>query len=93
MFRLDQTFSDVPGVRLQQFNRSPQQFSQPQETDAGFIEVAIPFSSLDDIKPGDKITLGAVVGTGGINTQKQYQFRQFDTAHLGRSLTLEQTFT
>ena len=90
VFRLDQTFSDVPGVRLQQFNRSPQQFSQPQETDAGFIEVAIPFSSLDDIKPGDEITLGAVVGAGGINTQKQYQFRQLDTAHLGRSLTLEQ---
>ena len=90
VFRLDQTLSDVPGVRLQQFNRSPQQFSQPQETDAGFIEVAIPFSSLDDIKPGDEITLGAVVGAGGINTQKQYQFRQLDTAHLGRSLTLEQ---
>jgi predicted phosphodiesterase len=92
VFRLDQTFSDVEGVRLQQFNRSPQFLSQQQETDAGFIEVAIPFSSLGGIVPGDEILLGAVVGTEGINTQQNYQSRQLDTAHLGKSLKTEQNF-
>ena len=90
VFNLDQTFSDAEGVRLQQFNRSPQQFSQPQETDAGFMEIAIPFSSLGGIKPGEVITLGAVVGTGSINTQQQYQYRQLDTAHLGKGLKIDQ---
>ena len=92
VFRLDQNFSNVEGVRLQQFNRSPQLFSQPQETDAGFIEVAIPFSSLGGIVPGDEIVLGAVVGTEGINTHQNYQSRQLDTAHLGKSLKTEKNF-
>ena len=90
VFRLDQTFSDVEGIRLQQFNRSPLLFSQPQETDAGFMEVAIPFNSLGGVEPGDEIVLGAVVGTGGINTQQQYQYRQLDTAQLGKKLKAEQ---
>ena len=90
VFRLDQTFSDVAGVRFQQFNRSPQRFSQPEETDAGFIEVAIPYTALGHLQPGDEITIGAVVGTAGINSQPQYQYRQLDSTHLGKSLTLNQ---
>ena len=88
VFRLDQTFSDVAGVRFQQFNRSPQRFSQPEETDAGFIEVAIPYTALGHLQPGDEITIGAVVGTAGINSQPQYQYRQLDSTHLGKSLSL-----
>lgn len=90
IFRLDQKFSDLPGTRFQQFNRSPQKFSQPEETDANFIELAIPFSSLGGIQPGDEIKLGAVVGSGGINTQPELQYRQLDTTYLAKSLTTKQ---
>ncbi|MDP6892665.1 MAG: hypothetical protein QF731_05750, partial [Verrucomicrobiota bacterium] len=84
-FLLDQKFRDLPGIRFQQFNRSPQQFSQPQETDASFIELAIPFSSLGNIQPGEEIKLGAVVGAGGINTQPNLQYRQLETTYLGKT--------
>ena len=84
VFHLDQAFTDVAGARLQQFNRSPQQFSQPQEVDASFIEVAIPYAALGGLQPGDEITIGAVVGTKGVYGN---QFRQLDTTHLGNSLT------
>ena len=85
VFLLDKKFRDLAGARFQQFNRSPQKFSQPEETDASFIELAIPFSSLGNIQPGEEIKLGAVVGTGGINTQPDLQFRQLDTTYLGKS--------
>jgi len=84
VFQLDQAFTDVAGARFQQFNRSPQQFSQPQEVDAGFIEVAIPYTALGGLQPGDEITIGAVVGTKGVYGN---QFRQLDTTHLGNGLT------
>ena len=84
VFHLDQTFTDLAGARFQQFNRSPQQFSQPQEVDAGFIEVAIPYTALGGLQPGDEITIGAVVGTKGVYGN---QFRQLDTTHLGNGLT------
>ena len=90
VFLLDEKFRDLPGVRFQQFNRSPQQFSQPEETDASFIELAIPFSSLGNIQPGEEIKLGAVVGTGGINTQPNIQYRQLDTTYLGKTLKSEE---
>jgi hypothetical protein len=84
VFHLDQAFTDVAGARFQQFNRSPQQFSQPQEVDAGFIEVAIPYTALGGLQPGDEITIGAVVGDKGVYGN---QFRQLDTTHLGNGLT------
>ena len=84
VFQLDQAFTDVAGARFQQFNRSPQEFSQPQESDAGFIEVAIPYTALGGLQPGDEITIGAVVGTKGVYDN---QFRQLDTTHLGNGLT------
>ena len=83
VFHLDQAFTDVAGARLQQFNRSPQQFSQPEEVDASFIEAAIPYTALGDLKPGDEISIGAVVGTKVVYGN---QYRQLDTAHLGKSL-------
>jgi len=84
VFQLDRTFTDVADARFQQFNRSPQLFSQPQEVDAGFIEVAIPYTALGGLQPGDEITIGAVVGTKGVYGN---QFRQLDTTHLGNGLT------
>ena len=83
VFRLDQAFTDVADARFQQFNRSPQQFSQPQEVDANFIEVAIPYTELGGLQPGDEITIGAVVGTAGVYGN---QYRQLDTTHLGNRL-------
>jgi hypothetical protein len=93
VFQLDKTFSDVAGARFQQFNRSPQ-LTHPREwtdasfyeTDANFIELAIPYSALGNLQPGDEITIGAVVGTGGIYSN---QYRQLDTTHLGKSLKVE----
>ena len=97
VFHLDKTFSDVAGAHFQQFNRSPQ-MSPPKEwsdanfyeSDANFIELAIPFTALGNLQPDDKITIGAVVGTGGINTQPQFQYRQLDSTYLGENLTLNQ---
>tara|TARA_B100000678_G_scaffold232785_1_gene201693 strand:+ start:94 stop:3126 length:3033 start_codon:yes stop_codon:yes gene_type:complete len=97
MFHLDGNFSDVAGARFQQFNRSPQ-LSHPREwtdanfyeTDANFIELAIPYSALGNLQPGDEITIGAVVGTAGINPHPLYQHRQLDSTYLGKNLTLDQ---
>ena len=97
VFQLDKTFSDVAGAHFQQFNRSPQ-VSPPKEwsdanfyeSDANFIELAIPYTALGNLQPDDKITIGAVVGTGGIDTQPQFQYRQLDSAYLGENLTLNQ---
>jgi hypothetical protein len=93
VFQLDKTFSDVANARFQQFNRSPQ-LSHPREwtdanfyeTDANFIELAIPYSALGNLQPGDEIIIGAVVGTGGIYSN---QYRQLDTTYLGKSLKVE----
>lgn len=89
VFRLDTSFSDVSGIRLQQFNRSPQVLEPPRqllypEQNANFIEVAIPFSQLGDLQPGDTIKLAAVAGLGGYDTNAQT--RELDTSFLGSSM-------
>ena len=93
VFQLDKTFSDVAGARFQQFNRSPQ-LTHPREwtdanfyeTDANFIELAIPYSALGNLQSDDEITIGAIVGTRGIYSN---QYRQLDTTYLGKSLNIE----
>ena len=93
VFQLEKTFSDVAGARFQQFNRSPE-LSHPREwtdanyyeTDANFIELAIPYSGLGNLQPGDEIMIGAVVGNAGIYSN---EYRQLDTTHLGKSLKVE----
>ena len=75
----------IAGTRLQQFNRSPQGAAVTYEQNADFIELVIPFSELGNLKPGDTIRIGAVVGGGEFNVGAQT--RQFDTAALGYSLT------
>lgn len=92
VFRLDPAFSDVPGIRLQQFNRSPQTNSVPLaangvdgEQNADFIELAIPLSALGDLGPGDLVKVGAVVGGAQVNLRTHA--RQLDSGFLGSSLT------
>ena len=87
VFRLDAEISDVPGARLQQFNRSPQNGAVAGEQNADFIAVAIPLDQLGGLRPGDTIKLGAVVGGPGLNSSFDQQTRQFDSSFLGNSLS------
>jgi hypothetical protein len=89
VFRLDPGFSDVSGIRLQQFNRSPQvlepslQLACP-ERNANFIEVAIPFNQLGGLRPGDTVKIAAVVGLAGYDANART--RELDTSYLGSSM-------
>lgn len=89
VFRLNQSFSDAAGVRLQQFNRSPQALGPYEgpypEQNANFIEVAIPYDQLGGLQPGDTIKIAAVVGLGSYDTNAQT--REIDTGFLGSSMT------
>lgn len=87
VFRLDATLSDVPGVRLQQFDRSPQIGGVTDEANANFIEVAIPLAALGNPHPGDVLKLGAVVAGPGVNTNPDQQTRELDRAFLGDTLS------
>jgi hypothetical protein len=88
VFGLDAAFTNLAGIRLQQFNRSPQVLGPLEaafpEQNANFIEVAIPYDQLGNLKPGDTIKIGAVVGLGGYDTNAQT--REIDTSFLGSSL-------
>jgi len=86
VFRLDAALSDVPGARLQQFNRSPQLGIVTNEANADFVELAIPLSELGGLQPGDVLQLGAVVADPGINTNADQQTRELDRAFLGEAL-------
>ena len=86
IFRLNSEIADVPGARLQQFNRSPQAGGVPGEENADFIEVAVPLAELGDLQPGDTIKLGAVVGGVLFDTNVDAQTRQLDSAFLGTAL-------
>ncbi len=81
-FRLDAELSEVAGARLQQFNRSPQIEPVAGEQDANFIKVALPFSALGGLQPGDIIQIGAVVG---VNWDGAARAWQLDRGSLGRS--------
>ena len=91
VFRLDPSVSDLPGARLQQFNRSPQpapgaprQDGSELEQNADFIEIAIPMAALGGLKPGDTIKAAAVVGGLGVDFQQRR--RQLDSGFLGAAL-------
>ena len=92
VFSLDASFSDVPGTRVQQFNRSPQTnvFAMSTsgiatEQNADYMEVAIPLASLGQLQPGDTIKIGAVVG--GVAFDLANPSRQLDSGFLGYSLS------
>jgi hypothetical protein len=88
VFGLDPGFTNVPGIRLQQFNRSPQALGPYEATyperNANFIEVAIPYDQLGGLQPGDTIKIAAVVGLAGFDTDAQT--REIDTSFLGSSM-------
>lgn len=88
VFGLDAGFTNVPGIRLQQFNRSPQVLGPYEATfperNANFIEVAIPYEQLGGLQPGDTIKVAAVVGLAGYDTNAQT--REIDTSFLGSSM-------
>lgn len=83
VFRLDADLTDVPGARVQQFNRSPQTTAVPGEQNANFIEVAIPLSALGGAQPGDVVKLGAVVGGAAFDPWPVQQARELDRSFLG----------
>jgi hypothetical protein len=84
VFRLDASFSNVPGARLQQFDRSPQGApSFIRESSADLIEIAIPLSELGNPSPGGEFRLGAVVF--GDDAEGPME-PAFDTAVAGLSL-------
>ena len=91
VFRLDATFSNVPGVQVQQFNCSPQQADPAHqgtllEQNADFIQVAIPLAALGGPRLTNMIKLGAVVGGPGVDTNFAAQTRPLDTGFLGVAL-------
>ena len=87
VFRLDQGFTSVPGVRFQQFDRSPQT-AVPSfyNSNADFIEVAIPLSELGNPALSGNLgnlKVGAIVfGDPGVGEMTP----EIDTAFLGTAL-------
>lgn len=86
IFRLGAGLLSVPGARLQQYNRSPQDTSVPPERNADFVEIAIPRSELGAIESGDILQIGAVIGGGRLDPVAQS--RNLDTGFLGESFVL-----
>jgi predicted phosphodiesterase len=89
LFRLDSAIGDVPGARLQQFNRSPHS-SVPNaanrlEQNADFMMMSIPLAELGGIGVGDVIRVGAVVG--GSQWDGVGQTRELDEGALGVSFS------
>jgi hypothetical protein len=81
VFRLDQNFTSIPGARLQQFNRNPQESPKFAESNADFIEVAIPLDAL--AYPTNSLRLGAIIFSDPIEGPME---PQIDTALAGKSL-------
>jgi hypothetical protein len=92
-FYLRPGLPEVPGIRLQQYNRSPQTNAvsiffngASLESNADYVELAIPLVALGDLLPGDTIRVAALVGTGGFDPE--LMTRSLDTAVLGDQLRL-----
>lgn len=85
VFRLDAGFSDFPGARLGQFNRSPQLEPVPGEQNADFIVVSLPLNELG-LRGGEIIRLGAVVGGAEFTTDILAQARFLDRSFVGAHL-------
>lgn len=85
VFRLTPGFPSVPGILLQQYNRSPQDTWGAPERNADFVEIAIPRSQLGGVKSGDVLRLGVVVG--GADLDPVQQTRNLDSGFLGEGFT------
>jgi hypothetical protein len=86
VFRLEPGLPSVPGVRIQQFNRSPQDNVAPPEQNADFIEISIPRSQLGVFAPGGTLRLG-IVAAGAPDPARQT--RLIDTGYLGSAFSSE----
>ena len=84
VFRLEPGLPSVPDVRIQQFNRSPQDNVAPPEQNADFIEVSIPRSQLGTLAPGGTLRLG-ILAAGAPDPARQT--RRIDTGHLGSTFS------
>jgi hypothetical protein len=68
VFFLEPGFPPVEGVRLQQFNRSPQQSALMPDASASLVMFAIPLSSLPGLAQNPSIRIGAVVAGEPLST-------------------------
>jgi predicted phosphodiesterase len=84
VFRLNADFSDVPGARIQQFDRWPQFGASRVEQSADFIEVAIPRAALGNLKAEDTIRVAAVACRGPESTNATV--RWIDTGFIGAQM-------
>jgi hypothetical protein len=84
VFRLGRAFPEVDGVRLQQFNRSPQTLSVPGEQNADFIELAIPLDQLGPMRPENVVRIGAVIAVADAAGSIRW-----DGGYLGESFRIE----
>jgi hypothetical protein len=82
VFRLDAGLSDLPGARLEQFNRSSQNEAVPGEQNADFIVVALPLAELR-CNAGEVFKLGALVGGPGFVADPPVPARELDRSFLG----------
>jgi hypothetical protein len=92
-FYLTNGMPELAGQRLAQFNLSPQIFTAPYEQNADFIELAIPYTALGDLKPGAMIRVGVVTALRGIDTNVATQTRQLDSNGIGYSVRTNPTGT
>lgn len=65
VYRLDEGLPPVPGARLRQFNQSPEGIGDPQEQNANFARITLPWQSLAGLLPGGTLRLAVVVLSPG----------------------------
>jgi hypothetical protein len=92
-FHLVEGLPAVGDQRLTQFNRSPQLFSVAHEQNTDLAKIAIPFSSLGGLGPGDIIRVGAITALSAVNTNSAMQSRHIDTGGIGYSVRRQEQNT
>lgn len=89
VFRLDPQLSSVVGAKVQQFNRSPQNYAFPIESNADLMVVSIPLRELGSPAPSASLQVGAIA-VRGIGDTNQFT-REIDTGFVGALLKGEGT--
>jgi hypothetical protein len=84
-FYLEEDFPTVPGQKLQQFNLSPETYWVPWEQSANFIEVALPYSALGNLRPGERIKVAVVSGLAGVDLEAQT--REIEVGGIARNVS------
>ena len=78
-------FPDIPSVRIQQFNRSPQDAFSPAEQNADFIKLSFPLSLFGDLTINNTLKIGVLVASTAIDTLRYKSY--IDTTYLGAQRT------